>query len=618
MRNDMLYIDGQLVDLDDNTKITLNIKSNLLTDISKIVGNNTYSIKLPMTVRNRRIIENADVPACGTNYPRQIHQARYFRNGVEILSDAQAVLLSITDTIDISLVWGNSTAFGVFVSDGLKLRDLNDTTAMSAWEKGFSSAQPKIDYGFVESEENATYHPAVTVKWVLDRIQADSGLTFVFPADRQTMLSKMILPLIERNDCEKWAKNAEKTLEIISTPVWADNKHQIYFKALPTNASYYGYIELNYGNVYTIGYHSSISNGKPKIDGTIELTYVRDGSNVPLFVVYSYNMRDGSLWETRTVYERVPDSIEELNATHNKAVYTISDDELEVLDKGINYGVNGESIRFGFEYGQNKVVSISGTLKLMNIAEMVKLRQPQGLSYTDGRYPYVANLPDMKQIDFIKAISQMLGLFAIADGNVINFIPIGNLVVNKSKAVDWTKKVVATYIENRPRELSYVLDDFAQNNRFIYQTDDTVSSSYDGVVRVNDATIDYESDAVKLPFAASDTKNGIARIPIYSYDKDGVLEYDDGVKPRILLLSGSKGVFKGLEWPTLIDKYYLDYSSFVKHPKVIVEKIEIDEISLKNIDVTVPVYLAQYGRYYAIINIKAENTGICECKLLEL
>lgn len=27
MRNDMLFIDGKLVDLDDNTKITLNFKS---------------------------------------------------------------------------------------------------------------------------------------------------------------------------------------------------------------------------------------------------------------------------------------------------------------------------------------------------------------------------------------------------------------------------------------------------------------------------------------------------------------------------------------------------------------------------------------------------------------
>ena len=132
MRNDMLYIDGQLVDLDDNTKITLNIKSNLLTDISKIVGNNTYSIKLPMTVRNRRIIENADLPACGTNYPRQIHQSRYFRYAVVILGNAHAVLLSITETIAISLVWGNSTPFRVFVCAGLCLLDLTDSSGLSA------------------------------------------------------------------------------------------------------------------------------------------------------------------------------------------------------------------------------------------------------------------------------------------------------------------------------------------------------------------------------------------------------------------------------------------------------------------------------------------------------
>ena len=45
MRNDMLFIDGKLVDLDDNTKITLNFKSNIFTDLSKIVSNNSYTIK---------------------------------------------------------------------------------------------------------------------------------------------------------------------------------------------------------------------------------------------------------------------------------------------------------------------------------------------------------------------------------------------------------------------------------------------------------------------------------------------------------------------------------------------------------------------------------------------
>lgn len=64
MRNDLLFIDGELVDLDDSTKITLNYKSNLFTDLSKIVSNNSYTIKLPKTVRNQRIIQHADLPAC--------------------------------------------------------------------------------------------------------------------------------------------------------------------------------------------------------------------------------------------------------------------------------------------------------------------------------------------------------------------------------------------------------------------------------------------------------------------------------------------------------------------------------------------------------------------------
>ena len=56
MRNDLLFIDGELVDLDDSTKITLNYKSNLFTDLSKIVSNNSYTIKLPKTVRNNGLL----------------------------------------------------------------------------------------------------------------------------------------------------------------------------------------------------------------------------------------------------------------------------------------------------------------------------------------------------------------------------------------------------------------------------------------------------------------------------------------------------------------------------------------------------------------------------------
>lgn len=124
MRDEMLFIDGELVDLDEDTKITLNIKSNLFTDLSKIVSNNSYTIKLPKTVRNQRIIEHADLPACNTDYSRKYHQGRYFRNGVEIISDAKVVLISVSDSIEMAMTWGNSTAFQDLVDADYSLNDL--------------------------------------------------------------------------------------------------------------------------------------------------------------------------------------------------------------------------------------------------------------------------------------------------------------------------------------------------------------------------------------------------------------------------------------------------------------------------------------------------------------
>ena len=62
MRNE-LFIDGVKVDLGEDTRIVLNYKSNLFSDLSKIVSNNSKTIKLPKTIHNQRIKEHADTPS---------------------------------------------------------------------------------------------------------------------------------------------------------------------------------------------------------------------------------------------------------------------------------------------------------------------------------------------------------------------------------------------------------------------------------------------------------------------------------------------------------------------------------------------------------------------------
>ena len=92
-----LYIDNQLVDLGSSNNITLDIKSNLFRDVSKLSSNTTYTVKLPKTVRNMMILGQAEVVQSLDTFPYNMHTARYFRNGVEVIKNGRTSVLSVTN-----------------------------------------------------------------------------------------------------------------------------------------------------------------------------------------------------------------------------------------------------------------------------------------------------------------------------------------------------------------------------------------------------------------------------------------------------------------------------------------------------------------------------------------
>lgn len=607
MTRDELYINNTKVDL-GKTDITLSYKSNLLTDISKIVSNSSYTIKLPKTARNLALIECSHIPSSTSRYPYLKHKGTLIRNGIEIIKDANVVLLETGEFIEIALTWGNVINFAGVVNDGKKLTDITYGTEEGVdwvvWNnKGSNSVQfPLIDYGFNSGDPNVWYHPVVTVKWILDKIQEQSGVTFDFPDDKKTFIDKMIVPLLTRNDSQelydKYPINFIANGVAYSSSVFNYAGINLKFNGDNTQTKYGDIVQYTQFWKATVdGYKISYDSEKTKISGTInvsftssntDINYVNirisvDQHNILEFPVISYN-HNGNLW----------------TATFNiNAEFSINE---------------GQVLSFLLFNGKapfsNKDVSVSMSLYIT--------LSKRGEIYLNEKFPLVPNLPDVKQIDFIKAIASMVGLFALPDGvNGIKFIPFDNLSTNKSKAVDWTNRVIMAYRSVTPRSLKYTLDNIAQNNRFQYKEDDKVKGDYDGNIQVNDVTIDYERDAIKLPFSACDTKNGVAYIPMYSYNENGELQYNK-TNPRILLLDGTKGVFKGLEWTTLIANNYQTYKGLINDAKVVTEYIRLNSIELRDLEMDVPVYLAQYGCYLAIIEIKTNENDICECKLLKL
>lgn len=629
MRDEMLFIDGELVDLDEDTKITLNIKSNLFTDLSKIVSNNSYTIKLPKTVRNQRIIEHADLPACNTDYSRKYHNGRYFRNGIEIIPNAKVVLISVGEKIELAMTWGNYVALSNIIEGDKLLTDLPEISGDNAsegrdyveWKKlaVHNTTFPKVDYGFNEEETSVWYHPALSVKNIIERITKNTGVAFIFPEEKQEVIDKLIVPLLTRNESEEYAEMCSVTLAVTGS-IKDDqvNQYTLYFED-SLHSNYYGRMAAN--TTYT----SYITNGKPRLSG--DFSVIVQSQSTPSSVVLNVHKANtdnqGANIELDTILEIEPVDIQKVDENNlYRIVFSFKDVETSsLLDN--KFGGHMSSMRFSFANLDGSTVSAEGSFKIMNIAEKVLIIRKTGTgawgdTYTDGRFWLVPNLPDIKQIDFLKAIASILGLFVVSglDDSII-FVSVDTLISNKDIAKDWTKKVIAEYVDNKPKSIEFVLDGFYQRNNYKWKEDDSVLGNYDSYLEVDNETIDYEDDVVVLPFAATDTPMVLPKIPLYSYDEQGNIEYST-VEPRILKLDGINGSFKNMDWETILKENYSSFQNIIRKPIIIKEKIEISDIELREIDVTIPVYLAQYGRYYAIISIKAENTGICECELLQL
>ncbi|WP_291584066.1 hypothetical protein [Bacteroides sp.] len=611
---DELYINNKLVDLGSNN-ITLNYKSNLLTDISKIISNNSYTIKLPMTANNMAIIDCSNIPSSTSRYPYLRHLGRLLRDGIEIVKDANVVLLTVNDSIEIALSWGNVTGFANVVNDGKKLTELSHGTTEDVdwivWKNWGSNSErfPRVNYGF-KGETNAWYFPVVTAGWILDKIKTDNNISFDIPANRMDVIDKMIVPLIGKNDSQelydKYPVNC--TVDGVSNPnpisgiVFIQSVGiNMRFNGDDTQTRYgectsYYYTDELYG-YETIGYKFAYDSDTMKMKLSMALSFTTkiapDEKGIYLQVLLD-----------NSIVKRVDPTTCNVNGNQGTATFNMN----------YSFDVKGGQTAFIILYIGEWLEDVR-LFPGSNISFSISKR---GELYFGEKFPFVPNLPDIKQIDFIKAITSMLGLFALPNGKGgIKFIAFDDLKANISKAVNWTDKVIRAYTGPMPRQMKYASDSMAQNNRFIYKEDDFVKGNYNGNIQIDDKTLDYERDAIALPFSASDTDNGIASIPVYSYNENGELQTAK-VNPRLLLLDGINGVFLGLDWNTLLSNYYQVYKEMISDAKVITEYISMDSIELRDIEMDVPRYLGQYGSYWAIIDIKTKENDICECKLLKL
>ena len=588
-----LYIKGESVDLGDS-EITLNFKSNLLGDISKITASNSYTIKLPRTNKNIRLLDFPDVAGHESYMMRDYSNAEYYRNGVKLF-DAKAVLISCSeDGFDVALTWGMSEKFIQLMNDDKSIQEFADMAlpwnSSTTYDNGLVNGQ--LSHGYIRhnagidvdsNRDKIFIHPSVNCMRLLEEIASYYGLTMDWGSYKQ-YIELLYLPLISQKASSKYnffEANITGTLD-------SDIKYVKFTQINRVDG-------INISNTETYG--DVVRIYETSLDWELDIfiyTNKHNTLNVVELAFYS-------------------------NAQYIKSLQISSNDIGLCAYKGV--------IPFDItEYSNITIrIRINNGALLGIIKSYIKIfsEDVQSVSYNQY-YPISSNLPDISVVDFIKQICWLFGLFAIKSDTGVSFISVNKIIDNRDKAVDWSKKLVPTGWT--AKETSYTFGDFAQKNYFRYEENENAKSA-DGYMVVQNKTLDYEKDLVKLPYTAGGDNGDMRAVPYFKWSDDGTIVelVDCGDRIMQLVISfDSQGKedarldFSDLKFQNRVSRFGLSsYQDLIKSPFVIKDTFRLTEIDLKNLDYTIPVYIERYAAFFAIISIKSQG-DYSECELLKL
>lgn len=490
-------------------------------------------------------------------------------------------------------------------------------------------------------KSEGTIQPSVTAQYILDLITVQTGVAFGWSNRAKETINGLAVPLITRKaDAQTVVGSLEGTFFQTESLGILDFQ--------PTSLS-----EVFDG--LEIGHRYSQLNVKIACEMIfdVQMNWSWDASKVTPSGHKSWSFGEGST-ESQAFYSYPPNYIEmkvkhnngdgtwtetpyiaglQQDETSGKYVTDYESDKLNgrfihlVAGRGEIDLEEGDIVTFEMKHPKNQALI---GLKCYNGRLSASIKQSDEVPY-GGNFPIGKNLPDIKVTDFLKCICILTSTFPIQRfiGGTLTFADIVSLWEAKAQAVDWTKKLIPSEASNHPRQTDFSVEDYCQHNIYKWKEDDTVYQQHDADMTIDNKTLEYTQDVCTLPFAATDGN----RIPIYEWkSKQSTLGRNTittqvatkykACKDRIVnLIKNNAGYAElafNIDLQGIFDSRLEKLRKTVANPHQITERFNLSDLEILNFDETKPVYLAQYGAYFAVLEIKTTSSGYCEVTMIEL
>ncbi|WP_418662168.1 hypothetical protein [Alistipes communis] len=554
-----LYINGQLCDLEDTPSLIF--QSPVFNDLDVIQSNRSAEINLPLTPRNRKafgLIDRIDILDDSAVYGK--HSAAYYLGGFPIFTRGYAMVTDVTDTINITLVWGNIDNFQPLFD--ASLRDLREQIIEVAgadyveWNEDTSYLlrnSPVSPYtGFIavdfgaslieyakdssgnwyipgESRQYWKYtHPSIYVEAVLNAIERYHGIII----EDKTALSRidghdLLIPLVSKN----------------SGP---DSWYSDRFEA---SSAHYG----NSGSSNTALKFREIVSDKRSI--LTDQNYAIDVSSTKTIDVSIISYSSAVFFPGMRAASASPTLKLRGDSGNGTSEVLLSVEGIDT-GSGIRFGVKPDlfnNVEVNVEdydtvrWILSNAVTIDATTsdEFTVAAKFIITPHFDDIQFPSP-FPIAENLPDMTHAEFLSALMTMAGLFAYPDSSDSNTIHMmsPDQFYNSTETIDydyrtvgseddrtpntqtdrrivdshldatiqdWSRKVILNDRGEiwRPEGTEFTMGDYAQTNTLDYDNDeDAEMLNTQGIISIDNENIERENELVSLDFSASTNRTG--------------------------------------------------------------------------------------------------------------
>lgn len=545
-------------------------------------------------------------------------------------------------------VQATSTSAWLVVNTTTKYNTSTQLTITSVTESRAMAVQTSVsndDNSHVMFETDAPIQPSVSCNYILDLITQQTGVKFGWSDPAKEIIKGLVVPLVTRKADSVTldggiSGNFQDTNAIgvlgfmfnrTANTLFAENEKGIRYKQLTAKTNFTMIFDVQMfwswdASTAKPQGHRNWSLGGAEVS---EAFYSYPPNYIEVKVVSIHNDSQDESEYTKTYiagtksqteegyYAMITDS--ESNKINGRFIHLVT-----------GYGAielkEGDIVTFTMKNGRD--ANLKG-LRCYNGTLKATVKESDQVPY-GGNYPIGINLPDVKVVDFIKTLQLILAVFPAQNfsNGAISFIDLDGLWKRRNEAKDWSKKLVPSQESNIPRTCNYVVDGYCQHNKYKWKEDDTVSENHDAEMLVSNNTLEYQQNTWTIPFAASDGN----RIPIYawksvtsvfgrtSFVTERATEYK-ACKDRIMNLVNVGGVAClrfDIDIQSIFNTKYNRLTKSLSSAHVIKERFILRDLEILEFDETIPIYLAQYGAYFAVTELKTSNDGYTEATMLQL